>query len=253
MKRWVLMAVAGAAIVVLSACGGAGVAVQAQIEGDTTVLPLRDLEVRALPYDRDAIFDSLAAAYPEPQPEIPDSLADLQQRYAQFQVAHNEAQDRWGTIRDSLQSINDRLAGLPKNSAQYRLLYLDWQALSGQEGDAKRRMDQAFEQLEQVRTGFTSQAADIRSRRELWADEAYASFADVVAAKLEALRREEVTDTTDANGYVQLSLPRGQWWIHARHDLPFEELYWNIAVQVEGGEIQQVVLNSETAEKRTKY
>src|SRR5690606_36027475 len=63
MKRLVLMAaVAGTAT--LAACGGGDVIVQAYTapEGGQPT-PITNLPIRALPYDRDAIFDSLATAY----------------------------------------------------------------------------------------------------------------------------------------------------------------------------------------------
>ena len=42
-------------------------------------IALGTLPVRLLPYDRDAIFDSLAQAYPEPEPQVPDSIQQLQE------------------------------------------------------------------------------------------------------------------------------------------------------------------------------
>ena len=45
----------------LSACGGSEVVVQVYTEQDGQAAPVPGLEVRALPYDRDAIFDSLRA------------------------------------------------------------------------------------------------------------------------------------------------------------------------------------------------
>jgi hypothetical protein len=87
MNRLVLtVMMAGAAM--LAACGGTEVVVQAQVEGRTAAVALRDLPVRALPYDRDAIFDSLRAAYSEPEPEIPADLMVLQDSIAR-------AQEQW--------------------------------------------------------------------------------------------------------------------------------------------------------------
>ena len=62
------------------ACGPAEVVVMMEIdvrnaEGDGTVpLALADVEVQLLPYDRDAVFDSITAVFPTPEPEIPPDL-----------------------------------------------------------------------------------------------------------------------------------------------------------------------------------
>src|SRR5690606_35390253 len=76
MKRLVWMA-AVATTATLSACGGSEVVVQAYTEQDGQPVPIAGMEVRALPYDRDLIFDSLRAAYPNPEPEIPADLTQL--------------------------------------------------------------------------------------------------------------------------------------------------------------------------------
>lgn len=60
-----------------------------------------------------------------------------------------------------------------------------------------------------------------------------------------------VVDTTDANGIVRFrGLRSGDWWIHARYDLPFDELYWNVPIQVEGE--MQIELTRENAQVRPK-
>ena len=44
----------------------------------------------------------------------------------------------------------------------------------------------------------------------------------------------------------------GEWWVHARHDLPFQELYWNIPITVERGDPLPVQLTEATAQMRPK-
>src|SRR5690606_11809838 len=79
MRRLVLLLAAG--FVVSAGCGGE-IVVQAQLEGEDGAEPLTlaSLPVRVLPYDRDALFDSLAAAYPVPEPTIPDSVMQLREQ-----------------------------------------------------------------------------------------------------------------------------------------------------------------------------
>jgi hypothetical protein len=95
MSRQVLTVMVAAGLL-LAACGGTEVVVQAQIEGQDGPVALRDLPVRAVPYDRDAIFDSLRAAYTEPEPEIPQELMVLQDSIARAQEEWRVAETRWG-------------------------------------------------------------------------------------------------------------------------------------------------------------
>ena len=92
----------------------------------------------------------------------------------------------------------------------------------------------------------------IQALRTQWGDVAFADADIALAERLKAARRPEAADTTDANGLARLTgLKSGQWWIHARYELPFAELYWNIPVTVEGDEVQ-VQLTRDTAEVRPK-
>ena len=59
-------------------------------------------------------------------------------------------------------------------------------------------------------------------------------------------------DTTDASGVARgnLRVAPGQYWVHARYELPYTELYWNVPIDVVRGEPIQVRLTRENAEER---
>ena len=44
----------------------------------------------------------------------------------------------------------------------------------------------------------------------------------------------------------------GNWWVHARQELPYSELYWNVPISVETGDPLQVRLTRENAQVRPK-
>jgi len=252
MKRGVLTLVVLGAAAVLGGCSNE-VRVQAmqQQEGGEA-RPIGNLPVRALPYDRDAVFDSLRGAYSEPEPEIPPALLTLQDSIASASTEYSSLENRWATARDSLQKLSDALQGMSRASPQYRVMFNDFNDQEGVETQAKRQMDAAFERYTQLQNRFATTANEVRLRRDMWADEAYVAIDTVVALKLEELGREEIADTTDANGVATFSLEGGQWWIHARYELPFEELYWNVPVEVQRGDPIVVELNRETAQIRPK-
>ena len=95
-------------------------------------------------------------------------------------------------------------------------------------------------------------AQQVRLRRQEWEDEAFASVDSIFAALIKQAKREPVEDTTDATGLARVYVKPGQWWVHARYELPYTELYWNVPVEVKRGEPIQVKLNRETAEIRRR-
>lgn len=254
MKRGVLTLAAIGAAAILGACTGE-VVVQAQLQQeDGTATPLGSLEVRALPYDRDLIFDSLRAAFPEAEPVIPDTVLALQDSIAQASITSSQLENQWGAARDSLRAIREQMDRLTRGSPQYRLLFNDFNAQEAIANQAERRMNQAFERYNTLQNRFAQTANEIRLRREEWGSRAYASIDTVIFLKLDELGLEEVADTTDENGVARFpGLKKGQWWIHARYRLPFEELYWNEPVEVAGGDPNVVVLNRENAESRPNF
>jgi hypothetical protein len=241
------------------ACGGTGeLAVVAQLEGEGggEPAPLHELEIRAIPYDRDLVFDSLksiAEATGNPEPPIPDSIMQMQTDIAAAQEEWSAANARWGAARDSLRAIREQMDRLTRGSAEYRLLFNEFGAQEAQEASTKRRADAAFARFDDLSKRFTNLSQELGIVRSQWADQAYAAVDTVFPMKLEASGREQAADTTDANGLGRFSLKSGQWWIHARYDLPFEELYWNVPVEVVGGEVKEVVLNRASAQKRPKF
>jgi hypothetical protein len=251
--RRAVFTVAAASTVLLAACGGGEVIVQAQLEaGEGQVTPLAGLPVRALPYDRDAVFDSLRAAYATPEPEIPAELAMLQDSMARAQEAWRTAESRWRSGRDSLRALQQRLDNLSRASGEYVVAFRQFNELETQVNAAERTMNQQFGRYESLQTRYTDRAAETSRARDQWADAAYSDIERAIAERLQGTRRTEAVDTTNANGIGRLSrLQAGQWWIHARYDLPFEELYWNVPVTVDGEQVQ-VQLTRETAQVRPK-
>ena len=77
--RNAILFLALAGTIASAACGPTEVTINAQMEVSgaegTEVRPLADMEVQLLPFDRDAIFDSLAGEAGTPEPEIPRGSA----------------------------------------------------------------------------------------------------------------------------------------------------------------------------------
>jgi len=215
---------------------------------------LAQLPVRLLPYDRDAIFDSLEVAFGEPEPPVPPEMLAQRDQIIAAEREWRQAEDRWSVARDSLQILSrelDRMGQAGQRATpQYQQMFRQFERLETDSRQAQQRSQAAFSRYDSMQRTFLSQADSIRVVREQWADRAYADFDRVVSNRLRAQGREEYADTTDASGVTSFrNIPQGRWWVYARYTLPFEELYWNVPVEVAGDSVG-VVLNRQNAESR---
>ncbi|MEX0979746.1 MAG: hypothetical protein WDZ89_01555 [Gemmatimonadota bacterium] len=241
----------------LAACGGGEAIVLAEledtnIEGEVEQRTLRNLEVRLIPYDRDAIFDSLEALAPRPEPQIPDSILELRSRMAEAEQEWRQSEQEWSELRENLQQISAQMEDLHPGEARYAVLFRDFQAQEGRLDRLERQKDAAFAEFTSLQSQSFEQAEEIRLMREQWADEAFADFDVAVQERLSASGRQMQVDTTGNNGVVRFNAQPGQWWVYSRFDLPFNELYWNVPITLERGEQVELRLNRDNAEVRPR-
>jgi hypothetical protein len=242
--------------VTATACGRNQVAVDAALADEETqqATPLGDLPIRLLPYDRDAIFDSLEQAYAEPEPTIPPDLLAQRDEIIQAERAWRQAEDRWSLARDSALALSRELERMgqagQRATPQYQQQFRAFERLEADSRAAQQRSQAAFARYDQLQRTFLTRADSVRVVREQWADRAFADFDRVINSRLRQTGREEYADTTDASGVVRFrGVPQGRWWVYARYTLPFEELYWNVPLEVAGDSVG-VTLTRQNAEAR---
>jgi hypothetical protein len=240
-----------------AACGPTDVVVMMEIEVDdpsgagTMTQALPDIEVRVLPYDRDAVFDSLENAYPEAEPQIPPELEAARAEVRAAQEEWNDAQRRWGILRDTLQDITNTLEGLPRTDAQYIVLFREYGEFEDEYNTVEREVNAAFSRFDSLQQGTIRASDSIRILQDQWAEEAFADIADVFRQKQLESGLDAVVDTTDASGVARnIAVRPGQYWVSARYELTYSELYWNVPVNVEGSDPVEVRLNRSNAEER---
>ncbi|MDH5589644.1 MAG: hypothetical protein OEZ37_06320 [Gemmatimonadota bacterium] len=240
------------------ACGPAEVVVSLEIDvedpeaGAMVTRALSDLEVQLLPYDRDAVFDSMSAAFGTPEPAIPQALMDAREEVRQAQERWQDSERRWGTLRDTLQKINDTMGQFSRGEAAYVALYREFADLEAELGRIERQRDAAFAEFTELQRGTIQSSDSVRLLRENWGDDAFAGVGEIFLAKQRASGLMVVVDTTDATGIARIQAKPGSYWVHARYDLPFTELYWNVPVTIQRGEPFELRLNASNAEERTK-
>jgi len=241
-------------------CGPTQVVVTIEIdvanpEGDGTVVrALSDVEVRLLPYDRDAVFDSMTSVFGTPEPEIPPALIEARDEVRVAQEAWQQSQARWNTIRDTLTKLNDALAQYNRGEARYTALFREWGDFDAELSGLDRQMTRSFELFTSLQEGTIHESDSVRILRDRWGDEAFAGIGEVFDARSVASGLGEATDTTDAMGVARthLLVKPGTYWTYARYELAYTELYWNVLITVVKGEPVQVRLTRENGVERVK-
>ena len=253
-RSWLVSTVIGSLFV--TACGPGQVAITAEIdlpnpEGEGTIVaPLADLVLEFAPFDRDAVFDSLAEAFPTREPQVPPDLLEAQEEIAAADAAWRASEDTWALARDRQLQITQEMEGLNPAEARYLQLFNEFQDLDVRVSRAEREKDRAFQTFTGLQEGFILRRDSMRIVRGQWADEAFADYFAVVGAKLAETGMDMVLDTTDAAGMALVDLPPGQWWVHARYEEAWSNLYWNEPITVVRGEPQPFILSRQNAKVR---
>ncbi|MCY4647034.1 MAG: hypothetical protein OXE73_09175 [Gammaproteobacteria bacterium] len=221
-----------------AACGPTELTINAQMEvagaEGTEVRPLADMEVQLLPFDRDAIFDSLARESGTAEPEIPADLLEAQNQVAEAQGEWQRLESEWSLLREDLLNLTGEMERLNPAEAQYRVLFMEFDEKEQRLAQVERQRDAAFEEFTTIQGSMIEQADQVRMLREMWGDEAFADYGVVAEFMIDVSGLDPIVDTTDASGSVVTAAPAGQYWVYARWERSFDELYWNVPLMVEG-------------------
>jgi hypothetical protein len=242
-----------------TACGPAQVVVKMEQtvdnpDGTTAQRPIPNVVVDILPFDRDQVFDSLQKAYATPEPEIPAELLAARDSVRQAYEEWQHDQDRWNTLRDTLQKINAAMKQYSRGEGKYLALYKDFNDLDAEYGKIDKEMNEAFKRYDAKQKATLHESDSIRVLRSNWSDQAFADVNKVFAAKLQAAGVQVVEDTTNAQGIAgqHLQVKPGKYWVSAHFELPYSELYWNVPIEVKRGKPFQVTLDNKNAKERPK-
>jgi hypothetical protein len=254
-SRWLFLTLIG--FLGVAGCGPGQVAVTAEIdvpdpetEGATVTRPLADLEIQLIPFDRDAVFDSLESSFPTPEPEVPADLLAAQQEIEAAEAEWQAAEATWGAGRDRLLALTEEMEPLNPAEGRYAVLFREFQDWEGRVATAERTKDRAFQRFTELQEGYIQRRDSMRIVLDQWADEAFASYFEISEAKQQEAGLDIIYDTTDAQGYALIDVPPGNWWVYTFYEKAYSELYWNRPITVERGDPLQVRLNAETAVER---
>lgn len=137
----------------LAACGGGPqVVVRAALDGQ----PVADLPVRLLPYDREAVLDSLAEEREDTVPEVPQELL---QRVSAIQAQEAQLRQRGDTVPAALRTERQALLARVDSLRRARAAWLEEIREDYEEAVEKRVADAG--------TGEKADTTDAAGRAEL--------------------------------------------------------------------------------------
>jgi hypothetical protein len=197
--------------------------------------PVTGLEITALPFDAEAVLDSLADAAPTPRPTFRALEAELAAYRSPEDDRLAEASIPWLALHDSVSRLADSLNGMDRRGATYARMYARFRQLYARLQQRATERDRALEELrgEDVTLARRAQAASEELRT--WERDAYSAYPQIAAEALDRRGVEFVRATAAEDGTLHLELPPGEWWIVARladPENPFQEYYWNVPLTV---------------------
>lgn len=228
MRTHRISAVLVAAIAITAAACGSSVTVEVTTEGADGPQPQANLPLEFLPFDRDSVFDVLDSEAETPRPRMSEDLEAASQRVSSLQADWREKENAWSEARDSLRQLRDRLDQIDARDPDYRRLYDQFGQLENQERRLDRERKAAFDSFTTAQEQVSARQDSFKIVRDAWADEAYAGYYDIETELLDG--REIITDTTNAQGRVTVSVPSGDWWVTTRTPVPQGEMYWNVKI-----------------------
>ena len=243
-------------LLVLAGCGPAELIITAEVEvtdpetGNPVARAVEEVEIQLLPFDRDQIFDSLTAAAPAPEPQMPAALQVARDSITAAQQEWRTFESRWLALREQLTEISNELEQYNPAEAQYRVLFNEFNDLEAEYAAAEVTKDEAFDRFDRLQQATFAELEEFRAILMGWEEQAFTPYGEVVGMKLQLSGMEILVDTTDATGRADFAADPGEWWIYARYPFATEEIYWNEPVTLERGDPIEVPLTRQNAQVR---
>lgn len=252
-------AAARAGAIVAIALLGAGceqdtrVAVEVSWEDDG---PVADLAITALPFDPDALLDSLAAGADAPAPTFPALEAEMRDYHRPDPDPYEEINRPWLALRDTVRLLADSLIERDRTDPGYTADYERFRALYARLAERAGERDRALRNVNGDHLALARRAAAAADSLRAWEYQAYAGYPDAAAAAVVHSGRSVVEGTTDRHGRLTLRVQPGRWWLVARAAdpaNPFLEYYWNVSVTATRVVPVRLPLSSGNAVKRWRH
>ncbi len=218
--------------------------------------PAPALEISFLPFDPQALLDSLANASGIPRPAFEALEASLAAYRAPDEAALAAAAAPWRTLRDSLTTITDSLNTLARGSPPYARLFRQFRQMQPRLAPLAAQRDSAVGGILAEHRRLAERATTAAESLRSWEEVVYAPYPEVSELALRREGRSAVAIETDSTGAAEIHLERGRWWAVARvpdPENPFLEYAWTVPFTVTGWLPVQLPLMPRNARRRWRH
>jgi hypothetical protein len=190
-----------------------------------------------LPYDIEAIQDSLLSANAPPEPPDRQELLALRGAYDQITLEYSDHLEEYRNSEAEVKKYKNF------TSNAYKAAYKRFE-------DAKAKNAELNEKREQARSAYIGVKKQCDQQLEAWEEQAYAGKAEVIARIREKRGiTEDYLIKTDKEGSGRIVVPGGKWWLKGKERHPekrYTWLVWNVPIEATGG-VLDVALSEDDA------
>lgn len=237
------------------ACGSEAPSVRFQAELPAEG-PVVTLAIALLPFDPQAILDSLAEASATPEPVFETLMTELEAYAPPNEDVLVASAAPWQALRDSLTTIADSLNTVSSGSPEYRRLFRRFRRMQPRLAVLAAERDSILDGLIGAHRALAKRAQIAAKALREWEETAFASYESLATAALEQSGREALTIRTDSSGTAHADLEPGPWWAVARSpdpSNPYFEYSWNVGFTVTGWLPVHVPLRDANARHRWRH
>jgi hypothetical protein len=198
--------------------------------------PAAGVDVTVVPFDVNALVDSLSGAAPTAPPDftaLTDELAAFEPDTA---MARRRTLDRpWIALRDSTRALSDSLFAIGRTAPGYAAAYERFRAMYQRLTRESAARDRALRSLGADDLALARRAHAAADSLRRWESVTFADFEALSATAIARTGRRVREARTDEDGTVVFDLEPGTWWITGIHpdaDNPFMEFRWRGRVHV---------------------
>jgi septal ring factor EnvC (AmiA/AmiB activator) len=187
---------------ILAACGGSELTVMVLAGEGDELQPVADLPIELLPFNRDSVFEMLAAQAEEPEPQIPADLRAQFDSVAAMQEVWRATEAEWAEAREALQNLSGRLQRLDRRSREYQQLYRQFDGLESTERRLNNTRQQAFQAFDELQRQTLGRADSVRAVTEAWEDIAFMDYMDIEAETRFSSRAATPRSESSSSGHI---------------------------------------------------
>jgi ElaB/YqjD/DUF883 family membrane-anchored ribosome-binding protein len=226
-----------AAVVVLSGCSkDTRVTLKVTVNGEEGPEPATSVKFDLLPYDIEAIRDSLRVVNAPPAEPSREELLALRAAYEEINKEYNAHLEEYRAAEAGVKGQKDF------TSNAYKAAYKRYT-------DAKAKNATLNERREKARSEYIAVKKQYDRDLEAWEEQAYAGMDEVISRIREARGiTEDYLIKTDKEGVGRVTVPGGKWWANGRERHPgrkYTWLIWNVPFEAAGGDLELELTESD--------